>query len=228
MASDAGRLSALLASWSDLTAHEGGASGGLGFMGRIRNATSQSAEVLIYDQIGEQGVSSAKFMADLRSVDAKRIDVRINSRGGSAFDGIAIYTALIEHKAHVTTWVDGLAASAASFIAQAGDERVISEPARMMIHNAMGVVAGFAKDMRAMGDLLDQVSGTIADIYAARSGKPASVFLKAMDAETWYGSAEAVAMGLADSITQHKTSGVSNDARSQMIKARARVARGGK
>ncbi|AVP67324.1 hypothetical protein C7H75_04785 [Prescottella equi] len=112
----------------------------------IRNAdtTDTPAEVLIYDEIGSSwwgGVSAKSFAKDLSAVEATDITVRLNSPGGDVFEGIAILNALRNHKARITVYVDGIAASAASFIAMAGDEIVMCRNAEMMIHDAWGTAA---------------------------------------------------------------------------------------
>ena len=104
----------------------------------------------------------------------------------------------------LTVDVDGLAASAASFIAMAGDEIRIAQSAMMMIHDAWGVAIGNSVDMQAMADVLEKLDGQIADIYANRSGRKANTFRRLMDAETWFTSEEAVANKLADSVSDAK------------------------
>jgi ATP-dependent Clp endopeptidase proteolytic subunit ClpP len=166
---------------------------------RLENRASTAA-VWIYDEIGEWGVTAADFVKDLQSITAKSIDLHINSPGGNVFDGVAIYNALRNHPATVNVVVDGLAASAASFIAQAGDTVSMERTAQMMIHDAHGVALGNAGVMREMADLLDKASDNIAGIYAARSGKPAEFWRAEMLREPWYSADEAVAAGLADRI----------------------------
>lgn len=190
---------------------------------QIRNADGDTAEVLLYDEIGFWGTTADQFVRDLKGITAPAIDVRINSPGGEVFDGIAIYSALAGHPATVTTYVDGVAASAASFIAQAGQTRMIGQYAKMMIHNASGLVIGQAADMRAMADLLDELSGTIADIYAARSGRPAAEFADAMAAETWYGATDSVDAGLADAVDAPDSAPADRSGRGQLVRARARL-----
>lgn len=166
----------------------------------IRNAASPVAEVLIYDEIGYWGVTAEDFVRELQAVTAPAIDLRINSPGGEVFDGIAIMNALRAHPATVTGYVDGMALSAASFILQAADRRIMRRQAQMMIHDAMGLAIGNAADMRQMADELDRVSDTIASVYAERSGEDTGVWRERMRAETWYGADEAVAAGLADEV----------------------------
>ncbi|MGW3186341.1 head maturation protease, ClpP-related [Streptomyces ardesiacus] len=166
---------------------------------RIRNATAlDTAEVIIYDEIGEWGVTAKNFIDDLNQVKARNIDIRLNSGGGSVFEGLAIYQALRRHPANVTTYIDGIAASIASVIAMAGDRRVISRNGSMMIHEASGLTAGNSKDMREMAELLNRISQNLADVYAQRTGKgTASSWREQMRAESWFVGAEAVEAGLA-------------------------------
>lgn len=170
----------------------------------FRNADANDdgpVELFIYDVIDDWfGVSAEMFARDLSGIDAEEITVRINSPGGNVFDGIAILNALRGHKARVTTVVDGLAASAASFIAMAGDEVVMNRNAEMMIHDASGVCIGNAKDMAEMHDMLERVSNNIASIYAERTGTDVQDWRDSMLAETWYSAEEAVAAGLADRV----------------------------
>ena len=163
-------------------------------------AGDRSATVSIYDEIGWAGTTAKDFAGELRALDADEITLRLNSPGGDAWDGIAIFNALRDHKASVHVVVDGLAASAASFIAQAGDRITMNRGAQMMIHDAAGLAIGNARDMRDMAEVLDRVSDSIAGIYAARSGRPVAEFRAAMARDTWYTAAEAVDAGLADEV----------------------------
>ena len=102
-------------------------------------ARDGGAEVLIYDEIGAYGVSAKGFLAELGALpDDSAIDLRLNSPGGSVFDAVAIHNALSRHAGTVTVWIDGIAASAASYIAMAGDEIVMPENAFLMIHDPSG------------------------------------------------------------------------------------------
>jgi len=168
---------------------------------RIANKTDDVAEIYIYDEIGYWGVTAKDFVDELREVTASRIELHINSPGGDVFDGIAIYNALQQHAAQVRTTVDALAASAASFIAMAGDEIVMTRNATMMIHEPFGLAVGDAADMRDMADRLDKMGDNIAGIYADRAGGSVEDWRAAMVAETWYDADEAVEAGLADEVT---------------------------
>lgn len=172
---------------------------------RLENKADGPSELFIYDEIGYFGVTAADLVSELKNVTGD-LTVRINSPGGDVFDGIAILNALRNHDGTVTTIVDGLAASAASFIAQAGTHRIMARNSEMMIHDASGLCIGNAKDMGEMVAMLERVSDNIADVYAERSGRGSKdAWRAAMTAETWYSAQEAVAAGLADEL-QAKTS----------------------
>lgn len=162
----------------------------------VKNATSEKATLRIYDEIGMFGVTADDVAAALETITADEIEVQINSVGGDAFDGVAIYNALRSHPARITTRVDSLAASAASIIAQAGDHRVMLTGSQMMVHDAWGLAIGNAQVMHETGDILDRMSQTLAGIYEDRAGKDGMRDL--MQAETWFDHDEAVAAGLAD------------------------------
>ena len=167
---------------------------------RISNAASDDeAEVMLYDEVGGwYGATADQFIADLRGVTASRMRLRINSPGGSVFEGIAIANALRSHPAEVTVQVDGIAASIASVIAMAGDRIEMAPNSMLMIHDASGLCAGNAADMEEMAELLDLISDNIADAYAQRAGGTRDEWRARMVAETWYLPEDAVTAGLAD------------------------------
>lgn len=167
---------------------------------RIENKAADSADIFLYDEIGSWGTSANDFVKELRDVKASAIDVHINSPGGECYDGLAIFNALRGHKANVTVYIDGLAASAASFVAMAGDRIVAERNATVMIHNAHAVGVGDAEDMRKMADMLDRMSETIAGIYAERAGGTVAQWRARMKTETWFSADEAVAAGLVDEV----------------------------
>ena len=167
---------------------------------RIENKADGPASVYIYDEIGYFGVTAKDFVNDLNGITASEIDLHLNSPGGDVFDGIAIYESLKSHSAKINVVVDSLAASAASFIAMAGDTVTMARNAQMMIHDAMGLCVGNAADMEEMIGLLNKCSDNIADIYAQRAGGTADSWREKMKAETWYSAQEAVDAGLADSV----------------------------
>src|SRR5690606_24161949 len=130
--------------------------------------------------------------------------VRINSGGGEAFDGLTIYNLLRENSAKVETRVDGLAASAASIIAMAGDEIVMAEGAMMMIRRAQWIGIGNMHDMLKTAEVLEKLDNQIADTYARKTNRKAETFLKLMDSESWFTPEEAVKERLADRVDAGK------------------------
>jgi ATP-dependent protease ClpP protease subunit len=175
---------------------------------RITNQTADEAEVMLYDEVGGwYGATADQFIADLRGVTAPNLRVRINSPGGSVFEGIAIANALRSHPANVTVQVDGIAASIASVIAMAGDRIEMAPNTMLMIHDASGLCMGNASDMEEMAELLDLISDNIADAYAARAGGTRDEWRARMRSETWYLPEDAVENGLADEAIQAPKSG---------------------
>ncbi|MDY0168493.1 MAG: Clp protease ClpP, partial [Thermoguttaceae bacterium] len=124
-------------------------------------------EILLYDRIE---AAAAKLVRDrLAAAGRGPVDVRIHSPGGSLFAGMAIYSALQAHPGRVIVHIDGMAASIASVIAMAGDERVIAENAYFMIHDPAMTVEGSAADLRTAADLVDRTREQIIDVYARRT-----------------------------------------------------------
>lgn len=165
-----------------------------------RSQSTSSAELIIFDVIGWYPNDADTLVRDLRSLDVDEIVVRINSGGGSAFDGFAIYNALRSHDARVTTIVEGYAASAASLIALAGDDVVMRPASELMIHEAWTAAAGPAADMRKVADELDRLNGLVAGVYAEKAGTPVDMWREAMRIETWFTPDEAVESGLVDRV----------------------------
>jgi ATP-dependent protease ClpP protease subunit len=168
---------------------------------RLQNSAGKPSVLHIYDEIGFFGVTAADLVRDLGGVSGD-LEIHMNCPGGDVFEAVAIYNALAQRKGTVAVIVDGLAASAASFIAQAASpgHLTVAKTASMMIHDAFGMGIGNAVDMRQLADLLDQQSDNIAGIYADRSGKPVADWRAAMRAESWYVGQEAVDAGLADQV----------------------------
>ena len=166
-------------------------------------AQALGAEVVIYDEIGAYGVSAKGFLAELGALpEGTPLALRLNSPGGSVFDAVAIYNAIKRHSGTVTVWIDGIAASAASYIAMAGDEVVMPENAFLMIHDPAGMVMGTATDMRAMAEALDKIKGSLLQGYAAKSGRSPEEIAPLMAAETWLDAKDALDLGFADRIAE--------------------------
>lgn len=159
------------------------------------------AEILLYDEIGFFGISANEFVSSLKDIEAETIHLRINSPGGSVFDGTAIYNALKDHPAKIITHVDALAASMASIIALAGDEVLMAENAFFMIHDPWTLTIGNATQLRKDADLLDKITtSTIKTAYQAKTGKSEAEIAAWMTDETWFTAEEALANGFIDRI----------------------------
>lgn len=168
------------------------------------SVSEQENVISIYDPIGwdffGDGVTSKNIASALQSMQGQDVVVNINSPGGDVFEGLAIYNLLNSHNGKVTVRIMGLAASAASFIAMAGDEIQIARAGFLMIHNAWVVAIGNRNDLRDQANWIEQFDNTIADIYQARTGGDLSQIQQDMDNELWIGGNDAVNSGWADSL----------------------------
>lgn len=171
---------------------------------KILNSDQEEATVYIYDEISWWGISAEQFVKELNEIKSKTIHLRLNSPGGSVFDGTAIYNALKQHKAKIITHIDGLAASICSIVAMAGDEIRMAENAFFMIHEPWSIVIGMAEDMRKEADLLDKVGTTICNVYMKKTGKIEAQIREYMAAETWFTASEAKEAGFIDVIEEDK------------------------
>lgn len=173
---------------------------------RITALGNDEAELFIYGDIGDSwfGESvTAKDIADqLATITASKIYVRINSFGGAVSDALAIHNALRRHDATIAVTVDGVAVSAASLIAMAGDTIEMGDNALMMIHAPIGGTRGNAKKMRQMADVLDRFAEAMSASYVRKTGKSEEAIRALLtDGEDhWYTAAEAVEEGFADGI----------------------------
>ena len=174
----------------------------------IINKSSSTAEILLYGGVGEDvwdesSVSAKQFSDALKDLPkgVSQIDLRINSPGGSVFDGVSIYERLKSHRAKVTAYVDGISASIATIIMMAADEIVISEGGMVMIHKPMAGVYGNTTEMEQMVNLLDKIESQMTSIYSKRTGMSRIEIAKMLDSgDTWFTAEEAVEAGLVDSI----------------------------
>lgn len=170
----------------------------------VRQAAEKDEEntISVLDVIGEdwfsEGVTSKRISAALRAIGKKDVTVVINSPGGDYFEGLAIYNMLREHPAKVTVKIVGIAASAASVIAMAGDDIQIARAGFLMIHNTWVVAIGDRHALRDVADWLEPFDAAAVDIYSARTGMKDDELGKMMDREAWIGGADAVAKGFAD------------------------------
>jgi len=167
------------------------------------------AEILIYDQIGADfwgdGMTPADFVAILKDIEKthKSVDIRINSPGGYIHDGFTIYNHMMQSPLEINVYIDGLAASAASFIAMAGDKIFMPPTAEMMIHDPWSIVMGGADDMRKEAGHLDSLKKQICSIYAKKTGMEDDEIDALMKDETWMDGKKAVELGFADELLEN-------------------------
>lgn len=175
-------------------------------------AKGNTLTLSFYDAIGADffgdGITATMVQEALNQADYTDITVRLNSPGGNAFEGVSIYNLLHSCGKPVNVVVDGLAASAASIIAMAGDTITMNDGSMLMIHEAQAIAMGDAAEMLKMADTLKAVTGSIADIYVSRTKTDKPEVLALMAAETWMDANDAVSKGFATATT--KSSAVKN------------------
>jgi len=172
----------------------------------MRKVDDKTGEILIYDEIGksfwnDDAMSAKNFDDELKSMgDVETVNLRINSPGGDAFDGIAIHNQIRNHPAEFVATIDGIAASAASIIAMAADKIVMPENSFMLIHGASGFAMGNAQDMQAMADDLARLDTSITATYAKRSSQDEKKIAAIMKENRLMDANEAKELGLTDEI----------------------------
>lgn len=165
-------------------------------------AMVNDTEIVLYGTVGdmfwEDSFTARDVVAALSQTRGKDISVRLNSGGGIADEGVAIYNSLKAHSGKVTVYVDGIAASAASIIAMAGEKVVMRTGSVMMIHDPLMLTIGNADDMEKSKQALNAIGDSMADIYAAKSGRKAADIRAEMREELWLTPSEAKAKGYAN------------------------------
>jgi ATP-dependent protease ClpP protease subunit len=168
---------------------------------------TEIGEIVIYgllteDRWYDEEVSSKMFYDQLKALgDVRDIYIRINSIGGDASTGYAIYSLLKGHQARKTVFIDGYALSAASIVAMAGDAVKMPGNALMMIHHAWTWTAGNANNLRKTADVLEKLTEAMLSVYQDKTGLPREELIEMLDAETWMTADEAVERGFADEVT---------------------------
>lgn len=185
--------------------------------------------ISILDTIGHdwygEGVTAKRVAAALRSIGSNDVVVNINSPGGDYFEGLAIYALLSEHPANVTIKILGIAASAASIIAMAGDTIRIARSGFLMIHNTWVVAGGDRHALRDVADWLEPFDSSAVDLYAARTGLDEADITSMLDRETWIGGKSAVEQGFADDFLESDevSSSTNNSAGGNAVKAKNKM-----
>jgi ATP-dependent Clp protease protease subunit len=176
----------------------------------FKNADEGIGELMLYGDISDfswwgDEVTPKQFKKDLDDLgDISQLNVYINSSGGDVFAGQAIYTMIRRHKASVTVYVDGLAASIASVIAMAGDKVIMAKGSMMMVHNPWTIAIGNASEFRKIADDMDKITDSVIIPAYERSGQEVDEIKALLDAETWLSDQEAVDLGFADEIEETK------------------------
>lgn len=167
----------------------------------VLDAAKDEATVYVHDVIGGWfGLDPSEWVRDFNAITAKTIHLRIHSPGGDVFGAEAMRTAIRQHKSNVVAHIDGMAASAATGIALAANEVEMSDGAMFMIHNAWGLTAGNAAEMRKYADILDKADASIVATYVAKTGASEEQVRGWMNAETWFTASEALTNGFVDRI----------------------------
>lgn len=167
-------------------------------------ADNSSTELFVYGDIVDSAywdeVGAKEFVADLSKVTSNDITVRINSGGGSVFAGFAMYNSLKQHKANITVRVDGLAGSAASIVAMAGDKIIMPLGSMMFIHNSWTYAAGNSGELKEHAEMLSKIDTTMLEVYKAKTGLDEATIKDLMDKDSWLTATEAKNLGFATDI----------------------------
>ncbi len=196
---------------------------------KITNASGETPTVYLYGVIGDDygGITSDQLRKELAEIPSKQpINLHIHSDGGSVFEGIAMHSQLSQRKGAIHVTVDGLAASAASFVAMAGKTITMAKHSWMMIHEAHGVAMGRASDFRAAAERIEAMNSEIISIYSKRWKGTEQELRDAMQAETWLDAEQAVASGLADMVGDSMSIAACVDKRFGYTKAPEALAKG--
>jgi len=168
----------------------------------IKNKSAGELNVSIHEEIGMWGITAAEFIDELRAPkNVDKINLSIHTPGGSVLDGFAMYNALKSHPAKVYGHVEGIAASAGSFILMASDYISMPEDSWVMIHNAYGGAFGDSEEIRKAADIVEKLQDSVINIYHKRTGKDVNELADMMKEETWMNAHQAVEHGFADTIT---------------------------
>jgi ATP-dependent Clp protease protease subunit len=164
------------------------------------NKATGGIDINIFDEIGAWGYSFNDFNKELQNAGSGKITLRLNTPGGSVWDGFAIYNVLSRIRDRVTVVIEGVAASMGSVIAMAGKKVIMPENALMMIHDPAGMVAGGPEELASFADMLSQMRDSIAKAYSDRTGIKIDEIRQMMAKETWLSAKDAVKMGFADEV----------------------------
>lgn len=184
----------------------------------IKGPIISSDEQWIYDWFEIEATSPKSVASQIEAANGGDLEVDINSGGGSVFAGSEIYTALKSYKGNVTIRIVGLAASAASVIAMAGNKVIMAPTAQMMIHNVSTRASGDYRDLEHTANILKNANDTIANAYRLKSGMSQEELLGMMDKETWLTPQQALNYKLIDEVMfENEIQLVANFGNAQML-----------
>jgi len=166
----------------------------------IKATANGEAELHIYGVIGKEENNPKDLISRLKSIKSETLHVHINSPGGDLFTGHAIYGIIKNFKGHKITYIDGLAASAASIIAMAGDKVVMPRNTLLMIHNASTVIYGDSQEFAKAAETLEKMNATMQTVYHDKTGMAHSEIATMMNNETWFTADEALKLGFVDMV----------------------------
>jgi ATP-dependent Clp protease protease subunit len=167
----------------------------------VRSDSQNEASIYLYDAIGGwYGIAAQDFVRELNALSAETIHLRISSPGGDVFEARAMQTAIRQHASKIVAHIDGLAASAATYVALGANEVEMSEGSFFMIHNAWAIVMGNKAEMTSMAKTLDKIDGSILSDYRSKTKKDEKQIREWMDGETWFTAEEALQHGFIDRI----------------------------
>lgn len=159
-------------------------------------------DVLLYGEVGSD-IDSYWLDKAFQTIEDKDILLRVNSPGGDVFEGVAVSNVIkhaVAHGKHITVAIDGLAASAASYMALTANKVIMNPGSSMMIHDPFALCVGTSDDLRRTAKALDKTRSSIVDLYVLKTGRTPSEVTNAMNDETWFTAREAVEWGLADEL----------------------------
>ena len=176
---------------------------------KIENKSESVGEIHIYGQISdekwfEEDVTPTSIKKEIDGLGDRNVNVYVNSPGGGVYAGMTIMNLLGRLKGYKTGFVDGIAASAATYALMAMDKVIMPKSSMIMIHNPSSIAIGSANELRKEADILDRIQNSIGEVYAKKTGIPKNDIFDLMDKETWMGGEEAVKLGFADVVEQEK------------------------
>ena len=167
----------------------------------IKNKSEGPDTIEMFGEIGWE-VTASQFSAELKALNDNDIIIKLNSPGGSIFEGIALFEIIKNYKGHVTVEIMGLAASMGSVIPMAADKVIMGDMSVMMVHNPWTIAGGEAEDFRKAADTLDKLKGVLVNAYVSKTGLSEDEISAMMDAETWMTAEEALEKGFIDEIAE--------------------------